>query len=120
MAMKFDVFQARNGDLMLGEPSWEEIREIANGAALFYVVLSNSAKPKPQRAVRYAGHVLTAGMTDDGGLVLLRLTARGNTQLDVVYPANVAPNGNAALYRTRPTPADDYRNRIPWDQWDRI
>lgn len=120
MPVPFDVFKARNGDLMLDEPSWEELRDMANGAALFYVVLSNSSKPKEKRAVRYAGHVLTAGMTDGGGLVLLRLTARGNAQLDVVYPANVATDGSAVLYRTRPTPADDYRNRIPWDQWDRI
>lgn len=116
--MTLDEFKKNNGDVMLSEPSWDELKTMANGAALFYVSLSTGRKPKNQRAIKWAGHALTAGMTADGGLELLRLTAEGNPKLCVVYPANTAPDGSAALYLTAPIPEWDRRNLESWNHWD--
>ena len=117
--MTLDIFKARNGDIVLDEIRHEDLEEIANGQALFYVSLSNSKKPKGERAVLYAGHAMTAGAVSDGGICILRLTARGNPRMDVLYPGNLGPDGSCALFRTRPFPAGDYRNLAAWTKWDR-
>lgn len=118
--MTLAELKKENPDIVLEELRREDLESLATGAALFYVSLSSSSRPKDARAVRYAGHVLTQGMTSDGGLVILRMTANGNPKRDIVYPGSIAPDGTAALYRTQPMAAYDSRNLEPWNHWNDI
>lgn len=116
--MTLEELKRKHGDVVLGEPSWDDLKALANGAALFYVSLSRGRKPKDERNILWAGHVLTCGMTADGGLTFLRMTAHGNPKMGIVYRQNIAPDGSAALFRTDPIPEYDRRNLETWNHWD--
>ena len=79
---------------------------------------SGGARPKGGRTVLWAGHVLTAGMTDSREeLFILRITANGNPKIDAVPHNTIGPDGHAALFRTKPVGALDIRNAEPWTHW---
>lgn len=109
-----------HGDLIGAEPSQSDIELAANGKALFYVSVRAGKSSKDRRQVLWAGPVLTVGLR--GGpsgtyLYLLRLTTAGNARIDSVKLSDLAPEGNAALFYTKPYPANDPRNCEPWSHW---
>lgn len=119
--MTLAELRTENPDIILDEAPWNEIMENANGAAYFYVSLQNGNRPKEQRKVLWAGHVLTAGLCRDVSgdqIILVRLTSNGNARIDTCYEKNAGPDGNAVFYRTRPFCGNDPRNRKPWKLWN--
>lgn len=121
--MTLNQLKNANPDIILDEAPWEEIVKNADGAAYFYVSLPNGNKPKDQRKILWAGHVLTVGLDKDVSgdrILLIRLTSQGNVRLDACAKKAISPGGNAVLFRTRPLAADDPRSRKPWNQWDEI
>lgn len=115
--MTLAELKKNNSDTILDEIPWNDVPAVATGAALFLASLAPSKRPKDLQSVLSASHVLTAGMTQDGGLIVMKLTKKGHPQLAIVYESHVAPDGSMALFRTSPFPADDRRNMKPWNEW---
>ena len=117
--MTLNELRSAQSDVILDEiTDFNNLKIMANGAALFYVSLSGGNKPKDGRTVLWAGHVLTAGMTDRcEELFILRTTASGNPKIDAVPRGALGPNGRVALFRTKPIGALDVRNAEPWTRW---
>ena len=117
--MTLDELRSAQSDVILDEiTDFNDLKIMANGAALFYVSLSGGNKPKGDRTVLWAGHALTAGMTDKcEELFVIRATAHGNTKINAVPRDALGPNGRAALFHAKPIGALDVRNAEPWTHW---
>lgn len=87
-------------------------------AALFYVSLSNANKPKEEKKVLWAGQVLTVGISRNGDLFLLHLTANNNVTFSSETRESVE-KGRCALFHTRAFPSDDSRNLKAWNKWNK-
>ncbi len=117
--MTLKEFRTKNCDVVLDPVGPEDLDRLACGAALLYVSLSGGNRPKDDRTVLWAGHVLTAGMYDgDRQILLVRLTQYGNVKLDTVEISALEPGGRAALFTTAPFTKHDPRVSLPWKEWD--
>ena len=115
--MTLAELKQKNSDIISGVPSWDDLKMLANGAALFYVSMPNGYRPKDERRVLWAGHVLTGGMSGNE-LYVIRTTSHGNPRIDTVTKDDLGPAGRAALFLTDPIPEYDSRNMEPWNHWD--
>lgn len=114
--MTLKELKTRHCDVILDEIQWDDLPQLANGAAVFYASLANGTRPKEDRRVLYAGQVLTSGMTGPDELIIMRTTSHGNPRLDAVTK-QAAGSGRVALFRTRPIPSWDRRNLQSWTDW---
>lgn len=100
------------------ELSWDDLLPKANGAALFYLSLTNGKAPKEDRKVLWAGYVLAAGIhVHDEYLAVLRRTDAGNAKVDHIDKASLSPEGRVLIFEAEPMHASDPRNMEPWSHW---
>lgn len=105
-----------NPDIILDLVDWDEIMDMATGAALFYASLSGGSKPLMERKIRTASHAMTAGMLSGNDEVYItRITARGNVKIDTVKKSELGTR--AALFHTKPLHAHDHRNLESYEHW---
>ena len=121
--MTLKELKTKNSDIILQELRWSDLTNLANDAALFYVLLSSKNGPKDDRKVICASQILTVGMRTDYAnnsryLMFTRLTNHGNIKLNSITESDLAANGRAVLFQTAPISTNDPRNNKPWTDWN--
>lgn len=115
--MILEELKRNNSDIILDEISWDEACQLANGAALFYVSFWASNKPREEKKVRWAGQVMTVGMTKEEELIFMRLTTSGHAVFSSMTRKEFEKSNSGILFHTRPFSSDDRRNLKPWNRW---
>ena len=118
--MTLNELKAGHPDLVGKELSWDDLRQMASGAAVLYASLSAYKRPKGEQRVLWAGHALTAGMRSGDELYAIRATSGGNSAIDVLTPGMVGPDGRAAVFLSSPIAEPDPRNLAMWPDWANI
>lgn len=114
--MTLAELKRENPDIILDPVDWDEVMDMATGAALFYASLSSGSKPFMERKIRTASHAMTAGMLSGNDEVYItRLTSRGNVKIDTVRKSELGTR--AALFHTKPLHAYDHRNLESYEHW---
>lgn len=105
-----------NPDIILDLVDWDEIMDMATGAALFYASLSGGSKPLMEQKIRTASYAMTAGMlSGNDEIYITRLTSRGNVKIDTVKKSELG--ARVALFHTKPLHAYDHRNLESYEHW---
>lgn len=105
-----------NPDIILDPVDWDEIMDMATGAALFYASLSGGSKPLMEQKVRTTSYAMTAGMlSSNDEIYITRLTSRGNVKIDIVKKSELG--ARVALFHTKPLHAYDHRNLKSYEHW---
>lgn len=105
-----------NPDIILDPVDWDEIMDMATGAALFYASLSGGSKPLMEQKVRTTSYAMTAGMlSSNDEIYITRLTSRGNVKIDIVKKSELG--ARVALFHTKPLHAYDHQNLESYEHW---
>lgn len=113
-------FRDKNQDVLLEELKPDDLHGLGCGTVLFCVTTEKQARPKPARHVCSAGYMLLVNKYSsdmDRPAAFLVLDNNGHAELRHVYPADIGPDGNYALYRTRPVDVSDTRDTWDWHLW---
>lgn len=114
-------FQAENPDILIEELRPEDLDRMGYGTAVFGVTVANGKKPKSERQVTDAGYMLLVHRHKEEAerpVAFLALTLAGHAKIQNVYPRDIGPDGNYALYRTKPMDASDARDTWNWQLWN--